>query len=136
MSKGGDEVEIIPPKGDGSGGSGGKATPIDGTPRVRVWSNSPPSSSNSSSKGRLTSSRRSSRSPKAENCLIPLHQMKRLVLHPKKLRARKEDRGIRNPTILLPLTMIICLPLSSSLWYPLVKPHVSMGHAIPNGDTR
>jgi hypothetical protein len=60
MSKGGDKVEIIPPKGDGSGG---KATPIDGTPRAHVYSNSPPSSSNSSSKGRLTRSR----SPKAGN---------------------------------------------------------------------
>jgi hypothetical protein len=33
MSKGEDEVKIIPPKGDGSNG---KATPVGGTPRARV----------------------------------------------------------------------------------------------------
>jgi hypothetical protein len=31
MSKVGDEVEVLPPKGDGSGG---KNTPKDGTPKV------------------------------------------------------------------------------------------------------
>jgi hypothetical protein len=107
---------------------------IQGTP---MWSNSPPSISNSSSKGRLTSSRRSSRILKAVNWFLPLHQMKRPMLHPKKKpRARKEEREIRDPATLLPLTMIICLTLVPSLRYPLVKPLILMGWTIPTGDTR
>jgi hypothetical protein len=56
MSKVRDGVDGIPPPPKGNS-SGGKTTPsmkLQGTP---VWSNSPLSSSNSSSKGRLTSSR-------------------------------------------------------------------------------
>jgi hypothetical protein len=64
---------------------------LQGTP---VWSNSRLSSSNSNSKERLTSSRRS----------------------------QGQERKIRDPTTLLPLTMIIYLPIAPSLWYPLVNP--------------
>jgi hypothetical protein len=80
---------------------------LQGTP---VWSKSPLSLSNSSGKGRL-------------------------MLHlKKKPRARKEEREIRDPTTVLPLNMIICLTLVPSLQCPLVKPLVSMGWDIRNGD--
>jgi hypothetical protein len=127
MSKARDEVEIIPPKGDGFGG---KTTPIDGTPRARMWSNSPPSSSNSCSNGRLTSSR----SPKAENWLFPLHQMKIPMLHlKKKSMARKEDKKSYNTTSF----NYDNLPSSSTFTSVHVgKAPVLMGQAIPNGDTR
>jgi hypothetical protein len=63
--------------------------------------------------------------------------MKRLMLHPKKKsRAKEEEREIRDSTTLLPLTMITYLPLVPSLRYPLVKPLISMGRTIPNGDTQ
>jgi hypothetical protein len=105
--------------------------------RTLVWNNSPLSLSNSSSKGRLTSSKRSSRILKTRSWFLPLHQMNRPMLYPKKKpRAREEEREIRNPTTLLPLTMIIYLPLAHSLRYPLVKPPISMGQTIPNRDTR
>jgi hypothetical protein len=104
--------------------------------RAHMWSNSPPSSSNSSSKERLTSSRKSLRSPKVRNWLLPLHQIKRPMFHlKKKPRARKEEREIRDLTTLLHSIMITCLPLAPSLRYPLVKPPVSMGRTIPNRDT-
>jgi hypothetical protein len=120
MLKAGEGVEEIPPppKGDGSGG---KSTQPMVLRRACVWSNSPPRSSNLSSKERLTSSR----TLKAENWLLPLHQMKRSMLHPKKKpRASEEERKIRNATTLLPLTMIICHPLASLFQYMLVKPPV------------
>jgi hypothetical protein len=68
---------------------------------------------------------------------LPLHQMKRPMIHLKKKSMTKgERREIRDLIILLLLTMIICLPLMPSPWYPLVKPpSVSMGQTIPNGDT-
>jgi hypothetical protein len=91
--------------------------------RTPVWSNSPPSLSNSSSKEKLTSSRKSSRSPKAVKWLLPLHQMKKLMLHlKKKPRTRKRKREIRDLIILLHITMIIYLTLTPSLRYPLVTP--------------
>jgi hypothetical protein len=63
--------------------------------------------------------------------------MKRLMLLPKKKsRAREEEREIRDPTTLLPLTKIIYLPLAPSLRYPLVKRPVLMGRTLPNGDTQ
>jgi hypothetical protein len=100
------------------------------------WSNSPPSLSNSSYKGRLTSSKRSPRILKVRNWLIPLHQMKGPMLYPKKKpRAREEEREIRNHTT-LPLTMIIYLSLMPLLRYSLVKPPISIGWTIPNRDTR
>jgi hypothetical protein len=89
--------------------------------RTPVWSNSPPSLSNSSSKEKLTSSRKSSRSPKAVKWLLPLHQMKKLMLHLKKMpRTRKRKREIRDLIILLHITMIICLTLTPSLRDPWV----------------
>jgi hypothetical protein len=50
-------------------------------------------------------------------------------------RAREEEREIRDPITLLPLTIITCLPLAPSLGYPLVKPPISIGWVIPNRDT-
>jgi hypothetical protein len=91
--------------------------------RTPMWSNSPSSLSNSSSKERLKSSRRSSRIPKVVKWLLPLHKVKRSMLHSKKKsRARKEERDIRDHTTLLPLTMLIYLTLMPSLQYPLVTP--------------
>jgi hypothetical protein len=59
--------------------------------------------------------------------------MKGLMLHlKKKSNAREKEREIRDPTTLLPLTMITCLPLAASFRYPFVKPLVSMGWTIPN----
>jgi Na+-transporting NADH:ubiquinone oxidoreductase subunit NqrB len=66
-----------------------------------------------------------------------LHQMKRLMLHPKKKpRARREEREIRDPITLPHLTMIIYLTLAPSHWYLLVNLPVSMRQTIPNRDTR
>jgi hypothetical protein len=116
MSKPGEVVEEIPPppKGDSSNG---KTTPIDGTSKDSRVENSPLSLSNSSSKEGLTSSRKKSSSPKAVKWLHPPTQMKRLMLHPKKKpRARKEEREIRDPITMLPLTMIIYITLMPSLW--------------------
>jgi hypothetical protein len=45
---------------------------------------------------------------------------------------KEKEREIRNPTTLLPSIMITYLPPMPSLWYPLVKPPVSMGWIIPN----
>jgi hypothetical protein len=54
------------------------------------------------------------------------------MLHPKKKpRAREEERKIRNPTTLLYLTMIICLPLTSSLRYPCWD-QIAEGYSISN----
>jgi hypothetical protein len=53
-----------------------------------------------------------------------------------KSRAKEEGREIRDPTTLLPLTMITCLPLAPSLRYLLVKSLVSMGQTILNGGTQ
>jgi hypothetical protein len=87
------------------------------------WSNSPPSLSNSSSKEGLTRSRKNSRSLKAVKWLLSLPQMKRTMLHSKKKpMARKEEREIRDPITLLPLTMTNYLTLMPSLQYPLVNP--------------
>jgi hypothetical protein len=105
--------------------------------RTLIWSNSLPSLSNSSSKGRFTSSRKSLRIPKAVKFHLPLHEMKRPMLHlKKKSRTRKEKREIRDPTTLLPLIMIIYLTLAPSLRYPLVNPLILMGWTILNGVTR
>jgi hypothetical protein len=91
--------------------------------RTPVWSNSPPSLSNSSSKEKLTSSRKRSRSPKAAKWFLPVHQMKKPMLHPKKkLRIRKRKREIRDLITLLHITMIIYLTLITSPQYPLVPP--------------
>jgi hypothetical protein len=69
---------------------------LQGTP---VWSNTHPSSSNSSFKRRLISSRRSSKILKIGNWLLPLHQMKRPMFHLKtKTRARKGDKKSYNTT--------------------------------------
>jgi hypothetical protein len=66
MSIEGENVVIpSPPKCDVSGG--GKGTPLTELQRTLIWSNSPPSSSSLSSKGRLTSSIRSSRILEAGN---------------------------------------------------------------------
>jgi hypothetical protein len=60
--------------------------------------------------------------------LLPLHQMKKPMLHPKKKpRTRKGKREIRDLITLLFLTMIIYLTLTPSLRYPLVNPPISMG---------
>jgi hypothetical protein len=65
--------------------------------RTPMWSNSPPCLSNSSSKEKLTSSRKNSRNPKAVKWLLPLHQMKKPMLHPKKKpMTRKREREIRD----------------------------------------
>jgi hypothetical protein len=49
--------------------------------------------------------------------------MKRPMIHLKKnSRAKVEGWEIGDPTTLLHLTMITCLPLTLSPWYPLVKP--------------
>jgi hypothetical protein len=135
MSKPGEGVEDIPPppKGDGSNGKTTPSMEHQGTPE---WSNSPSSLSNSSSKEKLTSSRESSRSLKAVKWLLPLHQIKKPMLHPKKKqRTRNRKREIRDLITILYITMIICLTLTPSLRYLLVNPLVSMGHTTPNGDT-
>jgi hypothetical protein len=55
--------------------------------------------------------------------LLPLHQMKKMMLHPKKKsRTRKRKREIRDLITLLHITMVICLTLTPSLRYPLVTP--------------
>jgi hypothetical protein len=49
--------------------------------------------------------------------------MKKPMIHQKKKsRAKQEIMEIRDPIKLLPLTMIICLPLTPSPRYLLVKP--------------
>jgi hypothetical protein len=59
------------------------------------------------------------------------------MIHPnKKSRAKEEIREIRDPIKVLSLTMIICIPITPSPRYPLVKPPVSMGWTILNGYTR
>jgi hypothetical protein len=59
--------------------------------------------------------------------------MKRPMCYPnKKSMTKEKEREIRNPTTLLPSIMITYLPPMPSLWYPLVKPPVSMGWIIPN----
>jgi hypothetical protein len=122
MSKAEDGVEEIspPPNGDASDG---KTTPIDGTSRDSHVEQLSFELKQLKLQRKIASSRGSSRILKAENWLFLLHQMKRLMLHSKKPRAREEEREIRNPTTLLPLTMITCLPLAPSLRYPLVKAH-------------
>jgi hypothetical protein len=65
--------------------------------------------------------------------------MKKPMIHPKnksRARAKEEGRKIRDPTTILPLTMVIFLHLTPSPRYPLVKLPVSMGRTIPNGDTQ
>jgi hypothetical protein len=50
--------------------------------------------------------------------------MKKPMIHLKKksrARAKEEGREIRCPITILPLTMIICLPLTRSPRHPLVK---------------
>jgi hypothetical protein len=114
------EETPLPPKGDGSNG---KPLPPMKLRRTLVWSNSLLSLSNSSSKGRLRSSRKSLWSPKAVKWLLPLHQMKRPTLHlKKKSRTRTGKRETSNLTTQLSLIMIIYLTLAPSLQYPLVTP--------------
>jgi hypothetical protein len=137
MSMVGDGVDEIPPppKGDGSGG---KTTPIDGASRdshVEQLSSELKQLKLQRKIDKLK--KKLQRILKAVNWLLPLHQMKRPMLHLKKMpRARKEKREIRDNTTPLSLTMIICLTLASSLRYPLIKSPVSMGRTIPIVDTR
>jgi hypothetical protein len=52
------------------------------------------------------------------------------------VKSKRERKGDKSPTKLLPLTMIIYLPLMPSPRYPLVKLSIWMGWTIPNRDTR
>jgi hypothetical protein len=114
MSKARDEVQVIPPKGDGSGG---KITPVGGASKDLC--------------GVTLLRAEATQAPKEdwqtqEETQRLLHQMKRPMLHPKKKpRTRKVEREIRDPTTLLPLIMMIYLTLASSSSYPVFTPKPS-----------
>jgi hypothetical protein len=133
MSKARENMEEIcpPPKGDGAGA---KTTTVDGASRDSYGEQFSSKPKQLKLQRKIDKLRKMLKDSKSLRWLLPLHQIKRLMLHPKKkLRARKEEREIRDLTTLLHSIMITCLPLASSLRYPLVKPPVSMGWTIPNG---
>jgi hypothetical protein len=137
MSNAGDNEEEIsspPPKGDASCG---KTTPVVGTPkglRVEQLSselmqlklerkiNKFMKKLKDSKSRQLTSS--SSTNEETDDSSEEV-----------KGKGKRGRREIRDPTIILHLTMIICLPLTLLPRYPLVKPPILIGWTIPNGDT-
>jgi hypothetical protein len=120
MSQAGDEVQVVPPKGDGSDVKTTLSIELQRTP---VWSNSPPSLSKSSSKEKLTSSRKKLKESKSHEVASSSSLNKETdASSEEEARTRKRKREIRDLITMLHITMIICLTPTPSLWYLLVTP--------------
>jgi hypothetical protein len=81
MPNAGDEMQVILAKGNGSSG---KTTPIDGASKdshVEQLSSKP---KQLKLQRKIDKLQKSSKNPKVVKWLLPLHQMKRPMLHPKK----------------------------------------------------
>jgi hypothetical protein len=123
MSKAGDDVDEVPPPPPKGDFSGGKTTPVVGTPMGSQVEQLSSELIQLKLQRKIDKQKRSLKILNVGNWLLPLHQIKKPMIHPKKIsRAKEEVREIRDPTKLLSLTMIICLLLTPSPWYQLVKP--------------
>jgi hypothetical protein len=98
-------VQVIPPRGDGFSG---KTTPIDGASKDSRLEQLSSELKQLKLQRKIDKLKKKLKESKSHEVALPLHQMKRPMLHAKKKpRTRKEGQEIRDPTTLLSVILII-----------------------------